>query len=377
MVERTQSILAADQLGRLIEALVHRGYQVLGPTVRDGAIVCGPIASAEDLPAGRSDEQAPGHYRLTRREDQAFFCYGPGPDGWKAQLHPSEVRLLHADRAGTGFVLRGDREPSGPPVALLGVRPCDLAAIAALDRVLLDDRYPDPVYRSRRRAAFIAAIQCTESAATCFCASLGTAPPARGGFDLALTELLEHGRHRFLVEVGTERGEELLAELETAPAAPEDLAQAAEAVAAAARRQVRRIDPKGLPEILRDRIDDRHWDEVAARCLCCGSCTTVCPTCFCTTVDDWTDVTGQRSERWRRWDSCFTLSFSYIHGGSVRASSKARYRQWLTHKLSTWQAQFGTLGCVGCGRCITWCPVGIDITEEVRALRGGDRRGAA
>jgi Fe-S oxidoreductase len=101
----------------------------------------------------------------------------------------------------------------------------------------------------------------------------------------------------------------------------------------------------------------------------------VCPTCFCTTVEDVSDVTGDHAERWRRWDSCFTLGFSYIHGGSIRNSGKARYRQWMTHKLASWIDQFGTSGCVGCGRCITWCPVGIDITEEARAIRDGGQHG--
>ena len=81
---------------------------------------------------------------------------------------------------------------------------------------------------------------------------------------------------------------------------------------------------------------------------------------------------GARAERWRKWDSCFTLDFSYIHGGSVRTSAAARYRQWLSHKLATWIDQFGSSGCVGCGRCITWCPVGIDITEEVAAIRASE-----
>ncbi|MBF0393567.1 MAG: 4Fe-4S dicluster domain-containing protein, partial [Alphaproteobacteria bacterium] len=115
-----------------------------------------------------------------------------------------------------------------------------------------------------------------------------------------------------------------------------------------------------------------RWDEVAKRCLTCGNCTMVCPTCFCTTVDDVTDLGGTRTERVRSWDSCFTLDFSYIHGGSVRNEGSSRYRQWITHKLSSWHDQFGSSGCVGCGRCITWCPVGIDITEEVGAIRASE-----
>jgi Fe-S-cluster-containing hydrogenase component 2 len=127
-------------------------------------------------------------------------------------------------------------------------------------------------------------------------------------------------------------------------------------------------DPAAVPAGLQAALEHPRWDDVARRCLTCGNCTMVCPTCFCTQVTDTTDLTGDHAERWRRWDSCFTLEYSHVHGGSVRTSTRSRYRQWLTHKLSTWHDQFGTTGCVGCGRCIAWCPVGIDLTEEVRAL---------
>ena len=94
----------------------------------------------------------------------------------------------------------------------------------------------------------------------------------------------------------------------------------------------------------------------------------VCPTCFCTSVADTTDVTGDHAERWQEWASCFDLDYSELHGGQVRSSGASRYRQWLTHKFGTWHTQFGQSGCVGCGRCIAWCPVGIDVTAELTAL---------
>jgi formate hydrogenlyase subunit 6/NADH:ubiquinone oxidoreductase subunit I len=143
-------------------------------------------------------------------------------------------------------------------------------------------------------------------------------------------------------------------------------------VANAAAQMGRVMDTSDIKELLYRNYEHPRWDNVAGRCLTCANCTNVCPTCFCTTVEDVTDLTGQQAERRRRWDSCFTMDFSYIHGGSIRASTKSRYRQWMTHKLATWIDQFGTSGCVGCGRCITWCPVGIDITEEVAAIRAGE-----
>jgi ferredoxin len=337
--------------------------------VRDGAIVYDRIESAAELPAGWTDEQEPGRYRLKRRKDQALFGYVVGPHSWKKYLHPAEVKLLSAERQGGTFRILNNEAPPKTPYAFLGVRACELAAIAVQDRVLLGDKYRDPIYERRREGVFIIAVQCTQSASTCFCASMETGPRARTGFDLALTELVDQGGHRFVIEAGSDRGAQVLAELETAPAAASDAAKAEAAVAEAAKQQVRKIDNAGIKELLYQNFDHPRWENVSERCLTCANCTMVCPTCFCTTVEDVSDITGNHAERWRRWDSCFTLNFSYIHGGSVRASGTSRYRQWMTHKLASWIDQFGSSGCVGCGRCITWCPVGIDITEEVRAIR--------
>jgi sulfhydrogenase subunit beta (sulfur reductase) len=371
-VASAQLVLEAGQLAKLIETLAGQGYEVVGPTVRDGAIVYDRIESLAELPAGWTDEQEPGRYRLKRREDQALFGYAVGPQSWKKYLHPAEVRLFQAERQqGTFRILNNETKPRQPQ-AFLGVRACELAAIAVQDRVLLGDKYRDPGYGERRENVFIIAVQCTQSAATCFCASMGTGPKVSDGFDLALTEI---PGPRFVVKAGSERGAKVLSKLETDPATEADVRECEAVVEAAAKQQTRSIDNAGIKELLYENFEHPRWDDVAARCLTCANCTMVCPTCFCTTVEDVSDVSGDHAERWRRWDSCFTLNFSYIHGGSIRSSSKARYRQWMTHKLASWIDQFGSSGCVGCGRCITWCPVGIDITEEVRAIREGGSRG--
>ncbi|HXY52086.1 MAG TPA: 4Fe-4S dicluster domain-containing protein [Terriglobales bacterium] len=364
-------ILDAGGLGKLIELLLCRGYEVVGPTVRDGAIVCECVHSLADLPAGWTDEQGPGYYRLRRRDDPSWFGYSVGPQSWKRYLHPPEVRLWSAQRQGESFRILNNELPRRK-YAFLGVRACELVAIARQDRVLIDDRYKDPIYEGCRRDLFTIAVQCTQAAATCFCASMGTGPRVDGGCDLIFTELAGSSGHRFVVETRSKLGAEVLSEVQVAPATGQDLQEARTAVDAAAQQQVRSINRATVREVLLQNFDHAHWDQVASRCLTCGNCTMVCPTCFCTTVEDASDITGDHAERWRRWDSCFTLAFSYIHGGSVRTSGKSRYRQWITHKLASWIDQFGSSGCVGCGRCITWCPVGIDITEEARAFQGGD-----
>jgi ferredoxin len=209
---------------------------------------------------------------------------------------------------------------------------------------------------------------------------MDTGPKATQGFDLALTELLSEDEHEFLVEVGSDRGADVIADLPQTPAREEHVVTADRIVERTAASMGREMDTEGIKDLLYRNLEHPRWDDVAARCLACGNCTLACPTCFCSSVEDASDLAGEEAGRQRVWDSCFTLDHSHLHGGSVRVSTRSRYRQWMTHKLATWIDQFGTSGCVGCGRCITWCPVGIDITEEVAAIRAadrGDREGAS
>jgi len=368
-------VVEARELDALLGALRERGHTLLGPTVRDGAIVLDEIAAAKDLPAGFTDEQDGGRYRLRRRDDGAFFGYAVGAHAWKRYLHPPALVRWRARRHDRGFAAEPETTPP-PRHAFVGVRPCELAAILVQDRVFLGGPFVDPAYRSRRESAFVVAVDCGSPAGTCFCASMGTGPKAGPGFDLALTEVIGDGRHLFVVEVGTERGAEVAAAVPHRPAEPADLDAARDVTARAEGRMGRTLDTAGLKDALYRRYEDPHWDEVARRCLACSNCTMVCPTCFCATVEDETDLVGAATERRRIWDSCFSQEFSYVHGGSVRTSGGARYRQWITHKLATWHDQFGVSGCVGCGRCITWCPVGIDITVEARAVRQGEAQGS-
>jgi formate hydrogenlyase subunit 6/NADH:ubiquinone oxidoreductase subunit I len=362
-------LIDVNGLGDLYRALVAAGYRVIGPAVQDGAIVLRELSSAAELPFGWGVRLEPGGYRLRRREDSAAFGHAAGPQSWKQFLHPPRERLWSVTRTADGFALdgehAGDDEP--PRYAFLGVRPCDLRAIAVQDRVLAQ---PGSRYAARRAQLCIVAVNCTEPGETCFCASMGAGPGAEGGaYDLALTELVDDGRHCFLVEAGSAGGADILGQLPGQPADQATVHQARSAVQAAAGRMGREMETGGLRELMAGSHHAARWDDVAARCLTCGNCTMACPTCFCTTVEEITDLGGDHAGRWQRWDSCFDLDFSYLHGGSIRTTAKSRYRQWLTHKLGTWHDQFGSSGCVGCGRCIVWCPAGIDLTEEVRALR--------
>jgi Fe-S-cluster-containing hydrogenase component 2 len=344
---------------------------LIGPVIRDGAIVYDELGTAADLPVGWTDEQNPGAYRLKKRQDEALFGYTVGPHSWKKFLHPPVLRLWKAKRRKDQWEILDEREPAAK-LAFIGVRACELYAIAIQDKVFLEGQYVDPVYRAQRENIFILAVNCSQAGGTCFCADMNAGPQVTSGFDVALTEVMEPAQHYFIAEIGSARGAEVLSQLPYEMAQENEKMLAGKIVTNTAAQMRRRLNTTGIKDLLYRNTEHPRWDQVASRCLNCANCTMVCPTCFCTTVEDVTDLTGEQAERWRKWDSCFTMDFSYIHGGSVRPSAKARYRQWLTHKLASWIDQFGTSGCVGCGRCITWCPVGIDITEEVRAIRESD-----
>jgi ferredoxin len=348
----------------LIDALTGQGYTVIGPTQRGEAIELAPLRSAADLPHGWGVHTDAGQYRLRRRGDQAAFGHSGGPQAWKRFLHPPRETLVELHRDGDDLVAA----PAPAPqlrYAFLGVRPCDLRAIGVQDRVL----GASPRYAQRRAALFLITVDCTEPASTCFCVSAGGGPSARDGFDLALTELAPPGAQpTYLAAAGSDAGAALLELLPQQPAPAELVAAAAAAVEAAATSMPRRLPDVDLRAMLAAAGEADRWEQVANRCLACGNCTMACPTCFCTSVHDSTDLTGAHAQRWQEWASCFELDYSYLHGGPVRASTRSRYRQWLTHKLGTWHDQFGESGCVGCGRCIIWCPVGIDITEEATML---------
>ena len=361
-------VLSPDGLAALLAALREDGRELRGPRVANGAIVYDRIDGIHDLPRGWGEAQEAGRYRLVRRDDERLFGFSVGPQSWKPEFFVPRTRLARLRRKSDSFEV----EPAAPPttrLALIGARSCDLHAIGIQDLTFLAGPFREADYAARRTDVFVVAVSCGEAGGTCFCASMNTGPRVTKGHDIALTELLDP--HRFVAEAGSARGLAMLDRVGASPA-PDGDRQAADAVSTAvAAAMGRSLDTRGIKELLYANQEHPRWDDVAARCLGCTNCTLVCPTCFCSSVEDTSSLEGDVAERWRRWDSCFTLGHSYVHGGSVRATTRARYRQWLTHKLASWIDQYGTSGCVGCGRCITWCPVGIDITEEVTAIRGG------
>lgn len=370
-------VIDSAGLHGLVEELRRRDFAVVAPVLRDSAIVLAEIESAAELPYGWGVDVAPGTYRVRPRADRFAFGHSAGPQSWKQFLHPPRQRVWSTQSPNTQSPNTKAPEPdSQPRYAFLGVRGCDLAAIGILDRVLAGGTHPDGSYAGRRNGAFIVAVNCTEPGGLCFCASMGTGPACGPGFDIALTERLDGEAVHYVTEAGSAEGAEVLAAVGPRPARPDECRAAIGEIASAATAMGRRMPQVDLRQLLVDARDSAHWSDIAARCLTCGNCTMVCPTCFCSSAVEVTDVSGARAERWLEWASCFELDFTFVHEGPVRRSGASRYRHWLTHKLSSWHDQFGSSGCVGCGRCIAWCPTGIDITEEMAAF-AREQEGAA
>lgn len=359
--------LPLAQLPELVDRLMQLGYQCMGPALENGAIVMRELDAPDGLPRGLQAEQEPGRYRVTQDPHDRYFAWANGPQAIKPQVFAAKESLWRVARDAAGRLQFAAMLPVVPKQAIIGVRACDLAALALQDAHFLREGGHDAHYAQRRAALFLVAVQCAEPAATCFCASTGDGPTPTAGHDLALAELADG----FVIEAGSDKGRAVLDALNLSPATLQQIEAARLQGETAAAAQTRSLPARNLRDALMSRLEHPRWDEVAARCLACGNCTAVCPTCFCHAEVDVPALDGETSQHERIWDSCFGETHGHLHGFNVRPDIKSRYRQWLTHKLATWHDQFGRSGCVGCGRCIAWCPVGIDLTEEVAALTSG------
>ncbi len=362
-----QRFLPGERFQSLIDQLKSAGYDVVGPQVRDHAIVFDALAKVDQLPIGITDEQAPGRYRLEKSESRRCFDWATGAQAIKPMTFVARETLWQSERLPDGSLTFHETLAKTRPTAIIGVRACDLAALSIHDHHFMRGAHPDPLYSQRRQSLFLIAVHCMRSAATCFCTATGDGPRARSGYDLALSELDEG----FILEAHTGRGLDIIVQLGIDEATVEQIERADAGIGQAAKQQQRILPVGPLQEKLVSAVEHPRWQTLNDRCLSCGNCTAVCPTCFCQTHVDEISLDGQQTSHIRQWESCFNPDHSHIHGIMIRSERAHRYRQWLTHKFGTWEEQFGRSGCVGCGRCITWCPVGIDVTEELAVLCKG------
>jgi sulfhydrogenase subunit beta (sulfur reductase) len=360
--------LPRARLDDLIATLGAGGRRVVGPTVEDGSIVFGDLSSGSDLPGGWTLRTTPGAAHLERLPEGPravrSFHFAVSGEGIKRFTFPSRVEAIGFDTAPDGTVRVRVEAPAPSPLAIVGARACDLAALAVHDRVLAGGPAVDPDYAARRADLLIVAVECAVASATCFCRSMSSGPEVTGGADIVLGEL-DDG---FVIRASSAAGRRVVEALVLAEADPVRVTAVAAEVAGT---RLAMLDDAVAPdarELLLANLDHPRWDAIAERCVACANCTLVCPTCFCTglTVESGFEATASTASR--TWDSCFTEGYSQVAGGSFRPRHRDRYRQWLTHKFSTWWDQFGSSGCVGCGRCIAWCPVGIDVRDEIAAI---------
>ena len=349
-----------DQLQQLLDALLSKGYSCVGPQVRDNAIIYDELHSVEQLPRGVNDKQAPGSYSLTNNASPKLFDWANGPQAIKPLLFAPQEKLWECGQSVDGHISFTTIEPDLKPIAIIGARACDIAAMKIQDQHFLQQEFVDPYYKARRDNLLIIAVNCSHPADTCFCHSTGDGPFVEDGSDIALTEL-EQG---FLIDAQTSRGEKIIRELSLQECTEAQIEEF-HLIESNASKQKRQLPTFDMQSRLFNELNNEAWHAIATKCLSCGNCTSVCPTCFCHSENEVPELDGKISSHYREWDSCFGQGHSYIHGITIRSETSQRYRQWLTHKFASWHEQYGRSGCVGCGRCITWCPVGIDVIESL------------
>lgn len=369
MNDKISYFLPHKELQKLIIALEKAGFSCVGPQVRDGAIVYDVLNHVDQLPWGIRDHQSPGSYQLENISEQKAFAFSNGPQAIKPILFKPQEPVWKVVRNSEGKLIFQPHHPNEQPVAIIGARSCDLVAMSIQDKVFIENKYIDERYNKRRETLFVVAVNCTYSSDNCFCVSAGTGPEVQNPFDILMTEI-DDG---FVVQIGSKGGQAIIDNMNLQTTHISQCAIAKKNVDLAGAMQTKRIpldNSRGLRDLLFANLDHPRWEEVAERCLACGNCTSVCPTCFCHSEGDHPSLDGSTSEHQREWDSCFTTGHSDLNGKILRDDIRKQYRQWLTHKVGSWFDQFDTSGCVGCGRCLTWCPVGIDITEELAVISG-------
>jgi len=354
-------IAEKEAISKILRNLRSLGYTVIGPSLRDGVVRLAEVTEPEDIASGILDTQAPGKYQISGGSALMFSSVN-GPDSPKRYLHPAEVELLRMKEGTQGFEVTSRSRPD-KKYAFFGIRPCDLRGVETMDRTMMMPGFEDPTYSSLRKDSLFVVVNCTRAGNNCFCASMSTGPKADAGYDMAITELPD----KLLLDVPEARSA-LVQGIDVQPAGEGDIRAGDEMVNQAKDQMNLRFKREDFSRLMNLGMESPVWKETADRCLACGNCSMVCPTCFCNTTQERADITDGSVSRVRVWDSCLSKEFTYSAGGNPRQQRSARYRQYVMHKFAYWPEQFGSYGCVGCGRCITWCPVGIDITATVNKV---------
>jgi len=339
---RETKILKKEQLEQFLDGLI-RERTVFAPTKRDNERLFGAIGSAQ----GTSIEA------------------GTTKNSLKSALFPQTERLFLYRQTGEG--VETEVPPEEKELVLFGIRPCDARSLVLLDGVF-QSGIEDPYFSGKRKRSLVIAMACATSGRACFCTAVGGSPCATEGSDLLLLDLGD----RYLVEAATDKGKEIVKDRLFEATDEKDLAEGEKFKAKAEAAMDGKVSDapmtgKTLEEGLKEVFDDPLWEELTETCMSCGVCTYLCPTCHCFDICDETALTG--GERIRIWDSCqFPLFTRQASGFNPRPTGRERFRQRIMHKFSYLPENGNITGCVGCGRCVTECPVNLDIREVVSKL---------
>ena len=315
-------------------------YELIAPVKRDNLVVFDRVDSAGEVLFNYSNTVKSAK-ELLLPQSETLFTYN-------SMDHSASIETHFNDAA---------------PKLLFGVRPCDAKSFLLLDKVFDGERYKDAYYLNRRANTLVVTIGCVQPRTTCFCTSVNGGPFSEDGSDLMLIDIGD----AYVVKVTSDRGAGLLEGAELEDAGEDDLASMKRVIQDAEASMSPKLAIEGRQENLESIFDDPIWGPLTEKCLGCGVCTYLCPTCHCFDIID--EARDSQGERIRLWDSCqfsqFTLQAS---GFNPRLTNKERLRQRVMHKFSYFPKNYGLTGCVGCGRCIQECPVNLDIRDVLNDL---------
>ncbi|MBS7611619.1 4Fe-4S dicluster domain-containing protein [Candidatus Bathyarchaeota archaeon] len=342
MGEAGAFVAELNDLQRLLDEFTKHGYTVYGPIVKGKSWVFSKVSSIRELDLNYTRTILPP----------------------KKLLHPVKNRIFDF-KLNDGFEVFESCNVKN--IVIFGIHPCDLRAIEKLDEFF--SQHPEDVcYEARRKRTLIVGLTCNAVDEKCFCNSLGTGPEASTGFDILITQISDGF---FLVEVGSSKGLDILKTLDLAEAKPEHFEAKRKHIEHLKSSFTKTADFEGLATLAKDKLDHKIWVETAERCLSCGNCSMVCPVCYCFDLYDSLDLTLKEGVRIMELDSCQLLEYAEVAlGGNFRKERSQRLRHWLLCKFGAAGGSTYT-SCIGCGRCIVYCPANIDLTEIAHVLKGG------
>ncbi|MFH1101579.1 MAG: 4Fe-4S dicluster domain-containing protein [Methanobacteriota archaeon] len=337
-------VLPKEKFNEWINKIIP-AYQVFAPCDNDGITIFQRITSPSEMRLTFSNSTVPPKALLFQQTETLFkFTQG------------KNITVTPSDTPDTKTVI-------------LGIRPCDAKSLAILDHVFKGD-YEDPYYLTKRKNTVLVGLSCTQPEVNCFCTSLNDSPTSPEHLDILLTDLGE----KYYVEVQSEKGKHLVETTKKlfAPVTEKDEKkkkdvekQATDAIA----RHLKIKDVDVLVKKLDTIFDAPYWKSIAMKCLGCGVCTYLCPTCHCFDIHD--ETTSDKGARIRVWDSCMRSEYTlHASGHNPRPERMNRIRNRVYHKYNYYPKNHQVIACVGCGRCIDNCPVNIDIIDVVTKTEG-------